>query len=84
FFRSKNFPVKYIVILDTVSNRHHSVLATNVAWAALRAQGYGDGEYELSKYARAFDKLFQKRAEELLAWTPNNWRWQVNKIVDDV
>ncbi|KAG2089345.1 uncharacterized protein F5147DRAFT_726085 [Suillus discolor] len=84
FFRFKNFPVKYIVILDTVPNRHDSVLAMNVAWAALRARGYGEGEYEVLKYARASDKLFQKRAEEILAWTPNNWRWQVNKIVDDV
>ncbi|KAG1789732.1 uncharacterized protein HD556DRAFT_1243442 [Suillus plorans] len=84
FFRFKNFPVKYIVILDTVPNRHHSVLAMNVAWAALRAQGYGEGEYELLKYTRASGKLFQKRAEELLAWTPNNWRWQDNKTVDDV
>lgn len=72
------------MILDTILNQHHSVLAMNVAWAALRVQGYGDGEYELLKYARASNKLFQKRAEELLAWTPNNWCWQVNKIVDDV
>ncbi|KAG1769115.1 hypothetical protein EV702DRAFT_1142374 [Suillus placidus] len=83
FFRFKKFPVKYIVILDTVPNRHHSILAMNVAWAALRAQGYGEGEYELWKYARASDKLFQKRAKELLAWTPNNWRWQATKLVDD-
>jgi hypothetical protein len=83
FFRFIKFPVKYIVILDTVPNRHHSILAMNVAWAALRAQGYGKGEFELWKYARASDKLFQKRAKELLSWTPENWRWQATKIVDD-
>ncbi|KAG1730163.1 hypothetical protein EDD22DRAFT_1014869, partial [Suillus occidentalis] len=83
FFRFIKFPVKYIVILDMVPNRHHSILAMNVAWAALRAQGYGKGEFELWKYARASDKLFQKRAKELLSWTPENWRWQATKIVDD-
>jgi hypothetical protein len=84
FFHFIKFPVKYIVILDTVPNRHHSILAMNVAWAALRAQGYGEGEYELWKYARASDKLFQKRVKELLSWTPENWRWQATKLVDDV
>ncbi|KIK36601.1 hypothetical protein CY34DRAFT_94074, partial [Suillus luteus UH-Slu-Lm8-n1] len=82
FFRFIKFPVKYIVILDTVPNRHHSILAMNVAWAALRAQGYGKGEFELWKYAKASDKLFQKRAKELLSWTPENWRWQATKLVD--
>ncbi|KAG2744884.1 hypothetical protein P692DRAFT_201105309, partial [Suillus brevipes Sb2] len=72
FFRFIKFPVKYIVILDTVPNRHHSVLAKNVVWAALRAQGYGEGEFESRKYARASDNLFQKRAEELFSWTPKN------------
>jgi hypothetical protein len=83
FFRFINFPVKYIVILDTVPNRHHSILAMNVAWAALRAQGYGEGEFESRKYARASDNLFQKRAAELFSWTPNNWRWEATKLVDD-
>ncbi|KAG2746325.1 hypothetical protein P692DRAFT_20836113 [Suillus brevipes Sb2] len=86
FFRFIKFPVKYIVILDTVPNRHHSILAMNVAWAALRAQGYGEGEFESRKYARASDNLFQKRAEELFSWTPKNWRWEATKLVyvDDV
>ncbi|KAG2143575.1 hypothetical protein DEU56DRAFT_791361 [Suillus clintonianus] len=85
FFRYKKFPVKYLVILDTVPNRHHSILARNVAWAALRARGYGEGEYGVLKYAKASDELFQKRAEEILAWTPENWRWQATKIdIDDV
>jgi hypothetical protein len=83
FFCFKKFPVKYIVILDTVPNRHHSVLAKNVAWAALRARGYGEGEFESRKYARASDKFFQKRAKELLSWTPDHWHWHATKLVDD-
>jgi hypothetical protein len=83
FFRFKKFPVKYIVILDTVPNRHHSVLAKNVAWAALRAQGYGEGEFESRKYARASDKFFQKRAKELLSSAPENWHWHATKLADD-
>ncbi|KAG2744882.1 hypothetical protein P692DRAFT_201841408 [Suillus brevipes Sb2] len=75
FFCFKKFPVKYIVILDTVPNRHHSVLAKNVAWVALRVRGYGEGEFESRKYARASDKFFQKRAKELLSWMPDNWHW---------
>lgn len=83
FFHFKKFPVKYIVILDTVPNRHHSILARNVAWAALRARGYGEGEYEERKYARASDKFFQKRAEELLEWMPESWGgWQATKMED--
>ncbi|KAG2143586.1 hypothetical protein DEU56DRAFT_242503 [Suillus clintonianus] len=77
FFRFKKFPVKYIVILDTVPNRDHSILAKNVAWAALCARGYGEGGIGTWKYARASDKLFQKRAEELHAWMPEGWGgWQ--------
>ncbi|KAG1722902.1 hypothetical protein EDB19DRAFT_1954289 [Suillus lakei] len=84
FFHFKKFPVKYIVILDTVPNRHHSILARNVAWAALCARGYGEGGIEMRKYARASDKLFQKRAEELLAWMPESWGgWQATKMEDD-
>ncbi|KAG2143585.1 hypothetical protein DEU56DRAFT_242494 [Suillus clintonianus] len=79
FFHFKKFTVKYIVILDTVPNRDHSILARNVAWAALRARGYGKGEYEGQKYARASDELFQKRAAELLAWMPNS-SWQATKM----
>ncbi|KAG0697488.1 hypothetical protein DFH29DRAFT_945996 [Suillus ampliporus] len=85
FFRFKKFPVKYIVILDTVPNRHHSILARNVAWAALCARGYGEGRIEMRKYARASDKLFQKRAEELLAWMPEGWDgWHATRMEDNV
>ncbi|RDB30516.1 hypothetical protein Hypma_007277 [Hypsizygus marmoreus] len=78
FFHFKKFPVKYIVILDTVPNRHHPILARHVAWAALCAQGYATGEYESSKYCRAYDKLFEARAKERLSWMPENWGgWQM-------
>jgi len=84
FFRYKRFPVQYIVILDAIPNRHKSILARSVAWAALRAQGYGEGEYEMRKYLRASDKLFQKRAEEILAWMPESWGgWQATKMGDE-
>ncbi|OAX38293.1 hypothetical protein K503DRAFT_770624 [Rhizopogon vinicolor AM-OR11-026] len=83
FFRFKKFPVKYIAILDTIPNRHSSVLARNVAWAALRAGGYGEGEYDARMYARASDKLFQKRAEEILAWMPESCGgWKATKMED--
>ena len=70
FFRFKSFPVKYFVILDTVPSRHYGHLARNVAWAALRARGYGEGEYALRKYVIASDKLFQDCAEERFVWMP--------------
>lgn len=67
FFHFKKMPVKYFVILDTSLGREVSFLAREVAWAALRAQGLGKGEYEPRKYAEASDILFQKCAEQRLA-----------------
>jgi len=64
FFRFKKMPVKYFVIIDAVPGQHVSILAKRVAWAALRAQKSGTGEYELRKYARASDILFQKSGDE--------------------
>ncbi|KAJ3851104.1 hypothetical protein EV368DRAFT_74789 [Lentinula lateritia] len=64
FFHFKKMPVKYFVILDTVPHRHHSILAREVAWVALCVQGFGEGEYSDSKYARASNRLFEKCAEE--------------------
>lgn len=81
FFRFKSFPVKYFVILDTVPNREYGHLVTNVAWAALCARGYGEGECTLRKYARASDKLFQDCAEERLGWMPKG-SWQATKMED--
>jgi hypothetical protein len=70
FFHFKNVHVKYFSIIDAVPGRHISHLARELAWAALRTQKLVTGEYELHKYARASDVLFQKRAEERFAWMP--------------
>jgi hypothetical protein len=84
FFSVKKFPVKYFVILDTVPYRDRSILARNVAWAALCAGGYGQGEYDLHKYAIASDKLFQKCASERLGWLPKEFEWKVTKMEDQL
>ena len=81
FFRHKSFPVTYIVILDTTPNRHYTLLAQQVAWAALRAKGYGEGAYEPRKYAVASDKLFEDCAKERLSWMPEG-SWQATKMAD--
>ncbi|KAF8837063.1 hypothetical protein BDN67DRAFT_973484 [Paxillus ammoniavirescens] len=84
FFSFKKFPVKYFVILDTVPYRDHSILARNVAWAALRAGGYGKGEYDLRKHAIASDKLFEKCANERLGWLPKEVGWKTTKMEDNL
>ena len=81
FFRFKSFPVKFFVILDTVPNRDYGHLVQNVAWAALCARGYGEGEYTLRKYARASDKLFQDCAEQRLGWMPKG-SWSATRMED--
>lgn len=81
FFRHKTFPVTYIVILDTAPYRHYTFLAQQVAWAALRAKGYGKGEYEPRKYAIASDKLFEDCAKERLSWMPEG-SWRATKMAD--
>lgn len=63
-FCSKTFPVTYFVILDTIPYRDRSVLARNVSWATLRAQGYAEGKYTLAKYALTSDTLFERCARE--------------------
>ncbi|KIJ61755.1 hypothetical protein HYDPIDRAFT_137335 [Hydnomerulius pinastri MD-312] len=78
FFHFKNLPVKYFIILDTIPNRHHSVLARNVAWAALRAKGYGSGKYSSRKFEKAADTLLEACAKERLAWMP--WEWYIEKV----
>jgi len=83
FFRYKTFPVTYFVILDTVPNRDRSVLARNVAWAALRAGGYAKGEYTVRKYAVATDDLFEQCARERLGWQPAG-SWSATKMVDQL
>ncbi|KAF8551151.1 hypothetical protein OG21DRAFT_1513110 [Imleria badia] len=84
FFRFKTFPVTYFVILDTVPYRDRSVLARNVSWAALRAGGYAEGEYTLSKYAAAADKLVEQCAQERLAWLPEEIRGGIPKMQDQM
>jgi len=74
-------PVKYFVILDAVPNRHHSFLARKVAWVALCAQGFGEGEYSERKYARASDTMFLKCAKERLSWKPEG-SWSMTKMED--
>ncbi|KAI9458075.1 hypothetical protein HD554DRAFT_2029732 [Boletus coccyginus] len=84
FFRFKTFPVTYFVILDTVPYRDRSVLARNVSWAALRAGGYAEGEYTLRKYAAASDKLLEQRAQERLGWMPEEMKWEITKMQDQM
>lgn len=74
-FRFKTFPVKYLLVLDAIPNRDHSHLARNLAWAALCARGYGEGEYTLDKYTKAGDKAVNERAEECFGWMPIEWTW---------
>lgn len=73
FFHFKKFPVKYFAAIDTTPNRDHIFLVQQLAWAGLRAQGLGKGEYGERKYARTSDILLDKRAAELLAWAPRGW-----------
>ncbi|KAG8216313.1 hypothetical protein J3R82DRAFT_6380 [Butyriboletus roseoflavus] len=84
FFRYKTFPVTYFVILDTVPNRAQSTLARNVSWAALRARGYAEGEYTLRKYAVASDRLFEECAHERLGWMPEDMKWEMTMMEDQV
>ena len=81
FFHHKTFSVTYFVILDTTPNRHYTFLAQQVAWAALRAKGYGKGAYESGKYAIASDKLFEGCAKERLSWMPEG-SWKATKMAD--
>ncbi|KAG9311916.1 hypothetical protein JVU11DRAFT_8177 [Chiua virens] len=84
FFRFKTFPVTYFVILDTVPHRDRSVLAKNVAWAALRAGGYAEGEYTVRKYAIAADKLVEKCIKERLEWVPEEMKWKIPRMQDQM
>jgi len=86
FFRFKKFNVKYIVILDAIPNRSYEHLAKNVAWAALKAQGYGTGDYEERKYALASDKFFDKHAHERLSFMPESMKgsWSTTKMADQL
>lgn len=67
-FHFKKFPVKYFVILDTTPNRDVHHLATQVAWAALRARGLAGGAYDPEKYDEASYILHQQQKSERHAW----------------
>lgn len=83
-FKSPSIPVRYIVILDTTPNRDVSVLSHHVAWMALRAGGYGTGEFTHKKYHKASDQLFERHARQRLAWQPAFFGgWAVNNMDSD-
>jgi hypothetical protein len=84
-FRLKKFLVKYIVIVDPIPNRHFTLLLQNVAWAALCAQGYGNGDYDYDerRYAVAADKLHAKCIDERLAFLPPEER-TFDRMTDDL
>ncbi|KAF6753664.1 hypothetical protein DFP72DRAFT_966588 [Ephemerocybe angulata] len=65
FFSLKTFPVKYFVVLDAVPNRHGSTLLKHVAWAALRAGAYAEGEFNEVEYGRSLSRLGEAKAKEL-------------------
>jgi len=81
FFHFKKFKVKYFVVIDPIPNRHHKFLAQQLAWTALRVKGYGEGEYDVKKYAKASDTFFDQCAAERLAWMPKSaGGWKTTKM----
>jgi len=80
-FHFKKFKVKYFAVIDPIPNRHHTFLAQQLAWIALRLKGYGKGEYEPKKYREASDAFFDKCAAERLAWMPKSaGGWRTTKM----
>ncbi|KAH6918078.1 hypothetical protein BKA70DRAFT_7862 [Coprinopsis sp. MPI-PUGE-AT-0042] len=83
-FKSPSIPVRYIVILDTTPNRDVDVLSLHVAWMALRAGGYGVGEFTQEKYYAASDRLFEKEAKRRLSWQPTFFGgWSVSQMASE-
>ncbi|KAJ7487083.1 hypothetical protein FB451DRAFT_1228693 [Mycena latifolia] len=70
FFFHKRFPVKYFLILDASAKSNVHDLARQVAWAAFRARGLVQGDYDERKYDKASDVLFIKSARERLSFLP--------------
>jgi hypothetical protein len=70
FFFHKRFPVKYFLILDASATSNVHDLARQVAWAAFRAHGLVQGDYDERKYDKASDVLFIKSARERLSFLP--------------
>ncbi|KAJ7853261.1 hypothetical protein B0H13DRAFT_2083082 [Mycena leptocephala] len=60
FFFHKRFPIKYFLILDASATANVHDLARQLAWAAFRAHGLVQGDYEERKYDKASDVLFIK------------------------
>ncbi|KAK7036699.1 hypothetical protein VNI00_011364 [Paramarasmius palmivorus] len=85
FFRFKQFPVKYFVVMDVEPHRHAFHVFRAAAWAALRAQRLVHGEYSELEYARASDVLFQRVAKERLSWMPTGYGgWSTTSYEDYV
>jgi hypothetical protein len=70
FFFHKRFPIKYFLILDASATANVHDLARQVAWAAFRAHGLVQGDYDERKYDKASDVLFIKSARERLSFLP--------------
>ncbi|KAJ6514450.1 hypothetical protein C8R47DRAFT_1173146 [Mycena vitilis] len=70
FFFHKQFPVKYLFILNASPTGNVHDLARQVAWAAFRAHGLVRGNYDEQKYDKASDVLFIKHARERLSFLP--------------
>ena len=71
-------------MIDPIPNCHHKFLAQKLAWTALRVKGYGKGEYDVKKYAKASDAFFDKCATERLAWIPKSaGGWRTTKMSEE-
>ncbi|KAJ7189721.1 hypothetical protein GGX14DRAFT_484467, partial [Mycena pura] len=70
FFYHKRFPVKYFIILSALPAMNVHQLARQVAWAAFRAHGLVQGNYDERRYNKASDVLFTKHARERLSFLP--------------
>ena len=46
--------------------------------------GYAAGEYTLRKYAAASDKLLEQCAQERLRWMPEEKKWEIPKMQDQM
>ncbi|KAJ7478764.1 hypothetical protein B0H11DRAFT_2234218 [Mycena galericulata] len=70
FFFHKRFPVKYFLIMTASPGVNVHKLARQVSWAAFRAHGLVQGDYDEQKYDKASDVLFIKHARERLSFLP--------------
>ncbi|KAJ6617713.1 hypothetical protein B0H10DRAFT_2176390 [Mycena sp. CBHHK59/15] len=70
FWYFKKFPVKYLLILHATPTGNVHQLTRLVAWAAFRAHGLVQGDYDGRKYDKASRVLCNKHAEERLSFFP--------------